>query len=392
MSGYGNGYICTGSRLWCGTDWAVDYTCYPADGGPPDGSASSAGTASSDASDASGDGGGPGTDGGDGGGLGPNGGDGGAHADGGSLVDSGPIDSGSDDAGSTDAATADGGCSAVSSETLAIHVKLDVSWAASVGLDSSTGRTIDLWYILALDYSGPSLSGSGKACGMTLPSIPLEPTLGNEQVDYSFADDTIWDKHTIFPFTVTGTQNGTSTGNSFSTAPAPAIAGIATTSTYASLTTTWPTPNAQSATLNSYPQFTASDLSDDDGDQAPGLTLSASNASPYSYMPTNVDYMSDFASSVDFVFREKFSLSGTRGSCGSATGTASVSVFEDHVVGCVDAAGSITKNCVNYTSVSTAGPGYVDLNRPEYVPGSATFTAARVASTASCAAVRAATP
>jgi hypothetical protein len=76
-------------------------------------------------------------------------------------------------------------------------------------------------------------------------------------------------------------------------------------------------------------------------------------------------------------------LNGKFSSCEQQGGTATVPLFDSHVVGChVNMGGECT----------AAQTDFVDQSRTNYKPGMATFTSKKVADGATCADIRAALP
>jgi hypothetical protein len=277
-------------------------------------------------------------------------------------------------------------------EVLGVHITLDVTWPATVAKVASSGtQTVELWTIASLTLDGTNLTGMTWACGTTLPDLMTTQLAGNEKIGLTFPD--IWDKSSMPRYAVAGTQSGTTSGSTITFSPQILLLGLdpgvpagtevpASASTYLTASTAWPT--------SAWPQFMSNQVSDDDGDGHPGITLVPSTASGYSLVPTSVDYAHTGANAVYIVSRNEASISGMFTSATDASGSATVSKFENHVVGCADAPSVMTKNC-SMTSAS-AGPGFVDAQRPVYTPGTATFKATTLPAGAKCTDVRSALP
>jgi hypothetical protein len=279
----------------------------------------------------------------------------------------------------------DGGdCQTETNSTLAVHIKLNVTWAATNVLVASTGTPVaDIWLASNLTYvpgsGGYTISGVTKTCGLTLPPIQLAAVVGNEKVSLVFPEpQAIWDGPKMPTFTNTGVQGGFSIGSTVSITPAVGILGIQKSSTFANLSTAWPAPSQQDSTAGTWPQFnTSTDLSDDDNDGHPGITINSINTGGYSYVPASLGYSVAFADKVYIVSRNEIGLTGTVTSCGHSSGTAQVKVFENHVVGCEDGPNSMGPNCET-TSGILVGGGFIDANRTIYVPHSATYSAVEI--------------
>ncbi len=288
----------------------------------------------------------------------------------------------------------DGGCLATG--TTSVHVKLAVSWAKTTVLVGGSGMT-DLWFKATSTLSGNALTVTNRACGVTLPDFQTDPTLaGGEKIQLKFPD-AMWDNPNMPVYHATGTQTGSGPGATQVFAATPTLFGLnpmGSTSKYATASTTWPAPPP--ANMGTFPQFMASELSDDDGDHHPGVTLTPSGSSPYNYPPTTLDFAHNQADKLYVVTRTTVALNGTLNSCFGASGTATVSEFENHVVGCEDATGTSSSskplsgtNC-SMTSGTTGGPGFLDVNRTIFTPGAATYTSVPVPEDATCAVVRSA--
>jgi hypothetical protein len=288
---------------------------------------------------------------------------------------------------------ADGGCLATGSTS--VHVKLAVSWVATSLLQAGSGTT-DLWFKSTTTLSGTTVTSVNKACGVTLPVFTTTSVAGSKKIQLLFPNAS-WDNAKMPTYMVTGTQMGSGSGATQTFPASVTLLGLnpmGSTSKYAMASTTWPAPPP--ANMGTFPQFMASEVSDDDGDGNPGMTITPNGASPYSYPPTSIDYDHTQADKLYVVTRTTVALSGTLTSCFGGSGTATVSQFENHVVGCHDATGmSSAGKTLSGTNCSTTsgvgnGPGFLDVNRTIFTPGSATYQSAPVPADATCAVVRSA--
>jgi hypothetical protein len=309
---------------------------------------------------------------------------------------SGSSSSGGSSGSSSGAPEGDGGpCSPEATETLAVHIKLNVTWGGDTVLVASSGTNVaEIWLLSTLNVAGTAITGTSKTCGLKLPDIQTTALVASKKIQLNFGDNTIWDKPSMPTFAVTGTQSGFAVGDTIAIQPTLGLLGIAAASTLTNPATAWPPPNAAMPGATTYPLVLAADIKDDDGDGKPGITINSNGTSPYSYVPTNLNYQHDFADQVYIVSRNKLALTGAITSCGNAAGTATVSLFENHVVGCHDAAAATDKNCSdpNGQTSTVTGPGFVDVHRTMYVPGTATYVSKTVSATATCADVRNAVP
>ena len=221
--------------------------------------------------------------------------------------------------------TADGGC--LPTGTTSVHVKLSVSWVATTLLLAGSGTT-DLWFKSTTSLSGTTLTTLNKACGVTLPDFETGKVAGSKKIQLLFPDAT-WDNAAMPTYHVTGTQMGSGSGATQMFPASVTLLGLnpkGSTSQYAMASTTWPAPPP--ANMGMFPAFMASELSDDDGDSNPAITITPNGASPYSYPPTSIDYDHTQADKLYVVTRTTVALNGTLNSCFGASGTATVSQFE----------------------------------------------------------------
>ncbi len=286
----------------------------------------------------------------------------------------------------------DGGCA--STATSAVHVMVAVTWATTSLLTGGSG-TVDLWFKSANTLSGTALTATTKACGVTLPDVTTTSIAGSEKIQLKFPD-AMWDNSHMPTYHSAGTQTGVGSGGMQTYTAAVTLLGLnpsGTPSKYYTSSTTWPAPPPSNS--GTYPQFMSNELSDDDGDGNPAITLTPTGTTPYSLPPTTLDYAHHQADKLYIVSRTTVALSGTLNSCWGASGMATVSQFENHVVGCHDATGTSAAgkplsgtDCMTSTTGFTAGPGLLDANRTVFTLGSATFKSVQVADDATCAVVR----
>jgi hypothetical protein len=267
-------------------------------------------------------------------------------------------------------------------------------------------------------------TGPAQACGTSLPDIDLN-TIGQAAVCAPGKTCGTKISIQILPstfqkitrtFQTSGSQSGWNTGSTLMTNPAVGLLGLSQTSTYATDTTAWPDVSGCSANcactgsgMGSSASFSGtcgvfqgSDITDDDDDGFPGITANPKSdpctgggaACTYTYPPTSTTAFTipPLADQVYIVSRNELSLNGMRmNSCTQGAGTAKITLFDNHVVGCHATAGSS----------SSAGPctsaevSFLDDNRTIYTasngnaastsnPIMGTVTVAQLSSTATC--------
>jgi hypothetical protein len=296
---------------------------------------------------------------------------------GGSSATSGSSSGGSsDEAGSPgmpegggDAGTGET-CEARDSWTEAVHYTLDVTWPSTTAGEKGSGK-INIWSRVTFTADGNALAVGLHACGSVLPETKLtvagKIATGGEKVLIE-VPGAVWDAPSI-PITMAeGTQSGSDVGSDVELSYVSLLGA-----TLASPTAAWPEAGAD---------MTAVDL---EGDGSKGYTAAPRNGDGYVLPPTAVG-LAGSAPSADKVYlvsRQAMTLKGKRTACDAHSGTANVTAFDNHVVGCHIEGGA---------ECSANQADFVDQNRMRYVVSSAVYEAKVVAEDASCADVRAALP
>ncbi len=309
----------------------------------------------------------------------------------------------------------DGGCPAQTMMTLGAHVTFPVTWPASAASVQGTGM-VSIWLLstLTLNANGTTFTGTATTCGTALPDIALD-ALGAgavcapgltcpTKVSIAF-NNSEWDTAIKRTFATSGTQTGWNPGDTLDTNSTLGILGLTDASFGGASPAAWPaicasncTPAAAWAAGDAAGSFTAGQVVDDDGDGFPGITANPLSNSNYSLPPTSITafQVPPLADKVYIVSRNQLALSGMRmSSCTGGSGTASITLFDNHVVGCHSTAGA----------GQPAGPctsaqvSFLDQNRTIYGPDathvasmstpiSGTVTVEQLPSSATCAMVR----
>ncbi len=271
----------------------------------------------------------------------------------------------------------------MSSLVEAAHITLAVSWPGTASTSQGTG-TVDIWILANLTVAGSApnimLGGKAQTCGTTLPPIALngagQLVAGGSKVQITFPA-AVWTAPSMPKFDVVATASGWDSGSMLVFKPVSAPIGVALPDPSAA----WPT------SAWSFPAGTQ--IVDADGDGKPGFTAVPLMGSGVVLPPTGLGLFGS-APSADklyIVAKNNLSLNGTRTSCTDASGTASVTEFDNHVVGChVHNGGECT------TGMPNTQADFVDTSRTVYAPGTATFKAKQLPATATCADVLSALP
>jgi hypothetical protein len=279
-------------------------------------------------------------------------------------------------------AGADGSCPSQSSVVLGAHIAVTVSWPSSAAANTGSGP-LDIWLLSNATTTGTGglqFSGPTSTCGTTLPDLSLN-TLGAaavcapgmtcpSKVQIQLLNSTF--QKVTRTFLTTGSQTSWNPGGSITTMPVLGLLGL---STAVTASTSWPPACASNCLATGSGgddgAFSASEVSDDDGDGHPGITANPRHDSSYSLPPTSITPFSvpPLADQVYVVSRNLIALSAMRMTdCTHGSGSATLSLFDNHVVGCHIAtpSGPCTSDQVSF----------LDSNRTVYGP-----TAGSVATT-----------
>jgi hypothetical protein len=251
-----------------------------------------------------------------------------------------------------------GGCP--TQYTMATHVVMSVTWSGSLAITKGSGQ-VHVWTKSKFNESGSSATIESMSCGSTLPEIQTTAIAGNKKV-LPEIPNAAWDSADMPKFAGTATKSSsTQTIES-----GIALVGL-----------TLPTPTV------AWPSATSITGADHDGDKMPGITAVAKDGGGYSPPPTSLA-QTHVADKLYLATRNVMTMTASVPGCPETiTGTANVTKFENHVIGChVKGGGECT----------SSEASFVDDNRTVYKVGSATFTSKLVPDTATCADVRAAIP
>jgi hypothetical protein len=291
----------------------------------------------------------------------------------------------------------------VTDSYIGVKLTFNVVWgmggasATSLASDPGGPAAVNIW-LLSHEMGGASFTGTAQPCGTTLPDLELNAA-GDFALSVAVGASGLVNpaitNTTFAAITRTYANQGTqgfNIGDSITTQPTLGLLGLSSSSTYDNPATAWPAYCASNATCSGVTcdngtcsggmggPFNGSDITDDDNDGNPGVTAhplmgsatcptySTNNGSPptspctYYYPPTQVSVGGGpAADEVYIVSRQRFALSGVRTNCQSGSGTASITLFDNHVVGChVSGGGACTSAQVQFLDQSR--PVYADSN------------------------------
>ena len=320
-------------------------------------------------------GGGSGSSGGSGGSSGSSGGSGGSSGSSGSSGGSGSSSGGG--SGSSSGAPYDGGmCEAQTNLTVGTKITLAVTWPATTAGSAGSG-SVDIWLLSKFTANGNQFTGTSQTCGISLPPVTLTAlgkiAAGGSTVQITLPSS-VWEAPSMPTYASTGSQTGWSPPDTFSIASTLALIGLALPTGTDPGTYTWPTSSWDFPSGTTFP--------DSDGDGNPGITASPLDGNGDVYPPTAIG-LGGSAPSADRIYiatRTQVALSGAWTSCSALSGTADVTLFDNHVVGCHINGGS---TCT--TGSANTQADFLDQNRTIYSPGTATFAAQALATSATCA-------
>jgi hypothetical protein len=251
-------------------------------------------------------------------------------------------------------------CEERSSITLAIHLSVPVTWPGTLGTTAGSG-VFNIWSLYTLTAEGNTLTGSISPCGSTLPPLTLSFLVGGGNTLIEF-DDAMWDTPSFPEFDSSMSISGWDPGSTLSLPSNPTLVGL----TLEDATGEWPDTGEDVEAL------------DPDGDGNPGITGVPATGDGFTAPPVSI--AGPGADQVHLVTRTAYVLEGTFTSCTELSGAATLTFFDNHVVGCRTVAGD----------TCTAGQAaFVDANRTIYESMPGTFTAKILDEGATCADARA---
>jgi hypothetical protein len=240
--------------------------------------------------------------------------------------------------------------------TMATHIVINVSWAGTYALNAGSGK-VHIWTKSNFSESGSTASVTSRSCGSVLPAITSSALAGSENI-LPEIPDAAWDNAAMPTFAGTANRSG----NNLTIDPGVALLGLSMSN-----------PSA------AWPAVASITGLDHDGDGNLGVTAVAKVNNGFSAPPTDIS-KSHRADKLYLAIRNIMTLSASVVGCpNSYTGTANVSKFDNHVIGChVQSGGACT----------TTQRDFVDSNSTVYTINSATFTSQKVSGDATCADVR----
>jgi hypothetical protein len=262
------------------------------------------------------------------------------------------------------------------------NVSLSVTWMGTTSAQSGSG-TVHIWLLSNFTANGNSFGGSTQTCGTTLPGVTLT-TIGSIAAGGSKVQivlgPSVWSSMSMPTYMSSGTQTGYSPPDTFTVSPTVALIGLALPQGTDPSTYAWPASSLGFPSGTTFP--------DHDGDGNEGITATPQSGNGYVNPPVQVGIGNEpKADQIYIATRTEISLSGKWDSCTSQSGTATVTHFDNHVVGCHVQGGSA---CTSGAANSQAD--FLDQNRTAYIPGSATFVAKTLPAGAKCADVLTAVP
>jgi hypothetical protein len=254
--------------------------------------------------------------------------------------------------------------------TMATHIVMNVTWPKTevkVGVIKVTvvpagSGVVHLWSRSFFEEDGNTSGVRSKSCGSVLPPIKTSAAAGGENLLPQIPDGA-WDQPTMPEFIGSATK----TGNSVVASTGVALVGL-----------TMDDPNA-----TTWPARVNIGGVDHDSDGFAGLAAVPKTDGGYKALPLDLN-RSARADRLDLAIRTVMTLNSTVEGCPEDyEGTANVTKFQNHIIGCHVQGGG---------ECDDTQKSFVDNNRTVYTVTSATFTAKRVDDDASCAEVRAALP
>lgn len=277
-------------------------------------------------------------------------------------------DGGDGDTGGDTSSTGSGSgqCQAQAQGAVANKITLRVSWPETLGVEAGEADVV-IWTRATLAFDGNDVTGEVQPCGSVVPPLQTKQIVGGKKIQ-PLIPDAIWDSMGIPKTAVSGTISGFEPGATIAMDPVGTGVGAELAN---AVTDPWPYSWADVKTT------------DPDADGQPGMTATPNTSDGFAAPPLGLDPSGPRAEKLFLATRTVVQLEGKRDTCTSAKGTALVSKFDNHVVGCLATGGvPCTPDQVDF----------VDANRVIYELKGATYEMKQVPAGASCADVLAALP
>jgi hypothetical protein len=246
----------------------------------------------------------------------------------------------------------------------ALKLAIDVSWNGTGALLSGTG-TVLLWALLDAKPGGDSPTVTLLPCGAEFPDF--RSILG-ETYGLAFPAE-LFDRSPPYLVATSTTVRLGGTAGAPLTLPVEAtLLGLQMTNP---VTDPWPASAADVQAV------------DMDRDKMPGVTALVKTGAAYRDLPVAAALTPARADALYMALRSVASLTSPLANCVRASGGASVTALDSHVLGCHLAAGG---------ECSASQAAFADANRTVFTVTSANFQAAKLTGPATCPAVRAAVP
>ncbi|MEY4582394.1 MAG: hypothetical protein RL701_7097 [Pseudomonadota bacterium] len=246
--------------------------------------------------------------------------------------------------------------SCLTAYTVATHIIIDVEWSGSLALAKGTGQ-VHLWSKSKFQETADSAVVMSRSCGSVLPPIQTSSLAGGYSVLPEIPDDA-WEQPAMPVY------NGTATrlAAGWQVSPGVALLGL----TLTDPTVRWPDADKIMGV-------------DVDGDGRLGITAYPRVGGRFQAPAVNLS-QSEHAAELHLAIRSVMTLSSaTMGCPQSYGGTADVTNFDSHVIGCRTTSG---------LDCDEGERDFVDGNRTKYEVVSGSFTSRRVADDISCGEIR----
>jgi hypothetical protein len=253
------------------------------------------------------------------------------------------------------------GCGVRSSVTLGVRMTVPVTWPATLGTTGGSGD-FELTNIYRLTVDGTSMTGTVSPCGSALPPFTFSGLIGGGNCRIEIPDG-VWDTAGFPAFDSTATIAGWEPGSAL-TVPSDGVALVGL--TMADPTAAWPD------------SYTGVDAPDTDADGNPGITAIPATGQGFASPPVSI-----IGPRVDQVYlatRTGVELNGAFTSCTEIEGDVTLTLFDQHVVGC---------RTVDGDTCNANQTDFVDVNRTIYTAMPGTFKASILSEGATCSDARA---
>jgi hypothetical protein len=258
-----------------------------------------------------------------------------------------------------------GPCTAQTHMTVATKISVNVAWPSTLAVAGDMGPlSISLLSNYDVDSAG-HITGTTKTCQNQTPPITLamsaDQVLGipaGSKVQIVIGPST-WGAPKMPTTNITGQIGGWNIGSSIKIDPAVALDGLLPSSMYADPKTAWPDDMTMTEPIP------LTDTRADDGNLwGSGITAIPKSDNGFYTPQTALSMTAPHVDAIYVILRTELTLYGKSTSCTESSGAATITLLNNHVVGCHHADAAADAGFCDMSEY-----GYIDSNTTAYCAG-----------------------